>query len=108
MTCDKYPTHMSTTDLQKELRQADLRLVASRIRKARREAVIGGEVVKLSHDALVERMGRSSRQHLILLERGEHRPTLELLGAIAEATGRTVEWFVDPDLDPSPFQKEAA
>jgi transcriptional regulator with XRE-family HTH domain len=99
---------MSATDVERELRQADLRLVSSRIRRARREAVVEGETVKLSHDELIARMGRSSRQHLILLERGEHRPRLELLSAIAEATGRTVEWFLDPDLDPSPFQEEAA
>jgi transcriptional regulator with XRE-family HTH domain len=99
---------MSTIDLDRERRQADLRLIAARIRRARREAVVEGETVKLSHDELVARMGRSSRQHLILLERGEHRPSLELLTAIAEATGHTVEWFLDPDLDPSPFQEEAA
>ncbi len=99
---------MSTTDLERDRRQADLRLIASRIRKARREAVISGETVKLSHDELVARMGRSSRQHLILLERGDHRPSLELLTRIAEATGRQVEWFLDPELDPSPFPGESA
>ncbi len=99
---------MSTTDLERDRRQADLRLIASRIRKARREAVIAGETVKLSHDELVARMGRSSRQHLILLERGDHRPSLELLTRIAEATGRQVEWFLDPELDPSPFPGESA
>lgn len=101
---------METVDLERELRQADLKVVSARIRKARREAVIEGEAepVRLSHDTLVARMGRSSRQHLILLERGEHRPGIELLTAIAEATGHAVEWFVNPDLDPSPFQEAAA
>lgn len=99
---------MSKLDAEKELRQADLRFVASRIRRARREAVIAGETVKLSHDDLVARMGRSSRQHLIVLERGDSRPRLETLTAIAEATGRPVEWFLDPDLDPSPFPDEIA
>lgn len=30
-----------------------------------------------------------------------------MLTKIAEATGRSVEWFLDPDLDPSPFQEVA-
>ena len=82
-----------------ELRQADLRLIASRLRRARREA-------QLSLDALAEQVG-SSRQHLIALEKARHRPRLEMLTRIAEATGRQVEWFLDPDVEPSPFQEAA-
>lgn len=76
-------------------------LIASRIRRARREA-------GLSHDVLGERMGGVTRQHLIKLEKARHRPGAAMLTRIAEATGRSVEWFLDPDLDPSPFQEAAA
>jgi transcriptional regulator with XRE-family HTH domain len=71
--------------------------VATRIRRARREA-------SLSLDYLAVQVG-SSRQHLIRLEQGRHRPRVDMLTRIAEATGRQVEWFLDPDLDPSPFQE---
>lgn len=50
--------------------------------------------------------GGASRQHLIKLEAGKHRPGPEMLARYAEATGKPVEWFVDPDLDPSPFPEE--
>ena len=93
--------------LKELLRQADLRLVAARIRRARREALIQGKTVKLSHDELVDRMGTSSRQHIISLEQAKHRPGFELLSKIAEATGRQVEWFLDPEIEPSPFQEAA-
>ena len=81
------------------LREAPLRLIAGRIRRARREG-------DLSLDKLAELVG-SSRQHLISLEKSKHRPRLEMLTKIAEATGRQVEWFLDPDLEPSPFQEAA-
>ena len=48
-------------------------------------------------------MGGVTRQHLIKLERGLHRPGADMLTRYAEATGRQVEWFLDPELDPSPF-----
>jgi transcriptional regulator with XRE-family HTH domain len=53
-------------------------------------------------------MGGVTRQHLIKLEKAQHRPGAEMLTRIAEATGRQVEWFLDPDIEPSPFQEEAA
>lgn len=77
-----------------------MKLVAARIKRARREA-------DLSHDRLGERVG-TSRQHLISLEKGRHRPRLEMLTRIAEATERDVDWFLDPEVDPSPFPAEAA
>jgi transcriptional regulator with XRE-family HTH domain len=83
------------------LRDAPLPLIAGRIRRARRTA-------GLSHDALGDRMGGVSRQHLIKLEKGRHRPKLETLVRIAEATGRAVDWFLDPEVDPSPFPDELA
>lgn len=89
---------MSET-LAREIHGAPLKLIASRIRRARRES-------GLSLDKLGEEVG-TSRHHLIRLEKGIHRPRLEMLTKIAEATGRHVEWFLDPDLDPSPFQEAA-
>ena len=92
---------VETADLQERIRLAPGELIASRIRRARREA-------SLSHDALGERMGGVTRQHLIKLEKAKHRPGAEMLTRLAAATGRPAEWFLDPDLDPSPFQEEAA
>lgn len=82
------------------IHDAPLKLIAARIRKARREA-------DLTLDGLGETVG-TSRHHLIRLEKGVHRPRAEMLTKIAEATGRSVGWFLDPDVDPSPFQEEAA
>lgn len=86
--------------LQERIRLAAGELIASRIRRARRDA-------DLSHDALGERMGGVSRSHLIKLEKAKHRPGAAMLTRISEATGRPVEWFLDPDIDPSPFQEAA-
>jgi transcriptional regulator with XRE-family HTH domain len=83
-------------DLQERIRLAAGPLIAGRIRRARRQA-------GLSHDRLGEAMGGVTRQHLIKLEKAKHRPRAEMLVRIAEATGRQVEWFLDPDLEPSPF-----
>lgn len=87
-----------STATQDRLREAPLKLLAARIREAR-----GG----LSHDKLGEKVG-TSRQHLISLEKGRHRPRLEMLTRIAEATERDVDWFLDPEVDPaSPFRSAA-
>lgn len=59
----------------------------------------------MSLDTLAEKAG-TSRQHLIGLEKARHRPRLGMLSKIAEATGRQVEWFLDPDVDPSPFPED--
>jgi transcriptional regulator with XRE-family HTH domain len=85
--------------LQDRIRRAPADLLASRIRRARRTS-----------DQTLDRLAvavDSSRQHLIKLEKGMHRPRAPLLTKIAEATERPVEWFLDPDLDPSPFQEAA-
>ena len=87
--------------LQEQIRRAPADLLASRIRRARRTSASVQTLDRLA--AAVE----SSRQHLIKLEKGLHRPRAETLTKIAEATGRSVEWFLDPDLDPSPFQEAA-
>lgn len=90
---------MSVASLRDRIHQADLRLISARIRRARREG-------DLSHDRLAELVG-TSRQHLISLEKARHRPRPEMLSKIAEATEREVEWFLDPEQDPSPFQEVA-
>lgn len=87
--------------LQEQIRRAPADLVAARIRRARRTS--GNPTLDQLASAV-----ESSRQHLIKLEKGQHRPRAEMLTKIAEATGRSVGWFLDPDIDPSPFQEEAA
>ena len=37
------------------------------------------------------------------LEKAQHRPRAGTLSSIAEATGRDPDWFLDPEVDPSPF-----
>ena len=91
---------MSTVEQRDRLREAPLKLIAARIRRARKEA-------DLSHDRLGDHVG-TSRQHLISLEKARHRPRLEMLTRIAEATGRDLDWFLDPEVDPSPFPDELA
>lgn len=81
---------------------APLAFVAARIKRARRELV-----PKTSHDELGRRMGGTFRQTLINWEQAKNRPSLELLMRYAEATGRPVEWFLNPDIDPSPFPDAA-
>jgi transcriptional regulator with XRE-family HTH domain len=88
----------ATVDHEELLRNAPLPFVAARIKRARKSA-------GLSHDRLGERCGMY-RANLIKLEQGRHRPRLATLERIAEATGRSVDWFLDPEVDPSPFPDE--
>lgn len=93
---------MKTTDAGDALRQAPLKLIAARIRRARKAA---GE---MSLDALAEAVG-SSRQHLINLEHARHRPRLQMLEGIAEATGKPLDYFlVEEAGEPNPFPDEQA
>ena len=92
---------VESPDLKEMIRLAPLPLIAARVRRARKES-------GLSHDEIGRRMGGVLRQTLIKWESAKHRPGDELLTRYAEATGRPVEWFLDPDVDPSPFQEEAA
>lgn len=94
-------TNYTSDELRERLRLAPLELVAQRVRRARRTS-------GLSHDAIGTRMGGTFRQTLINWEKAKYRPSFDTLAKYAEATGRHVEWFLDPDLDPSPFQEEAA
>lgn len=88
-----------TLELDGLRRNAPLSLIAARIRRARKDA-------GLSHDQLGEAMGGVYRQNLIGYEKGKHRPGLEMLQRLAEATGRDPRWFVDPELAMSPFRSE--
>jgi transcriptional regulator with XRE-family HTH domain len=81
-------------EIEALLRDAPLPFIAARIKRARKN--IG------SHDKLAAATG-IYRANLIGLEKGKHRPRLVTLERIAEATGRDLRWFVDPEVDPSPF-----
>jgi transcriptional regulator with XRE-family HTH domain len=86
-------------DLQERIRLAPGALIAARIKRARK-------TLGISHDRLGELCGGVSRQHLIKLEQAKHRPRAEMLAKIANATGRDIDWFLDPEVDPSPFPAE--
>lgn len=88
-------------ELQERIRLAPGALIAARIKRARKE-------LDVSHDKFGEKLGGVTRQHLIKLEKAQHRPRADMLSKIAEATGREVDWFLDPAMDPSPFPAEAA
>jgi transcriptional regulator with XRE-family HTH domain len=82
--------------LQEKIRLAPGALIGARIKRARKES-------ELSHDKLGDLLGGVTRQHLIKLEKAQHRPRADMLTKIAEATGREIDWFLDPEVDPSPF-----
>lgn len=93
-------------ELQERIRLAPGKLIATRIRRARKTAGTDGTV--MSHDRLGELCGGVTRQHLIKLEKAVHRPRADMLRRIAEATGRSVDWFLEPSVDPSPFPGDDA
>lgn len=97
-------THIADEELQERIRLAPGQLIATRIKRARKTVGDNG----LTHDQLGLLMGGVTRQHLIKLEKAVHRPRAEMLRRIAEATGRSVDWFLDPSLDPSPFPEDIA
>jgi transcriptional regulator with XRE-family HTH domain len=83
--------------LQERIRLAAGPLIAARIRRARRQA-------GLSHDRLGEAIGGVSRQHLIKLEKAQHRPRADMLARIADATSKPVDYFLDAEAgEPNPF-----
>jgi len=86
--------------LQERIRLAPGQLIATRIKRARQH--LNGGPPGLSHDKFGALVG-TGRQHLIKLEKAKHRPGASLLLRISEATGRPVDWFLDPEVDPSPF-----
>lgn len=85
--------------LQERIGDAPKQLIATRIKRARKEA-------GLTHDELGEAIGGVTRQHLIKLEKGVHKPRAAMLLKIAGAVERDPDWFVDPEVDPSPFPGE--
>jgi transcriptional regulator with XRE-family HTH domain len=95
---------MSDEELQERIRQAPAQLIATRIKRARKTAEPQPQGLTL--DQLGAEMGGVTRQHLIKLEKAVHRPRAETLRSIGKATGRQVEWFLDPSIDPSPFPNE--
>ena len=81
-------TKTRATPIPKKVRALPLN---ERIRWARKSA-------GLSHDRVIERMGRSNRGHLIKIEQGIHRPGPELRNTIADALGVPRDLFdVDDD-----------
>lgn len=96
-------SHVSDEQLQERIRQAPAQLVAARIKRARKTTGDEG----LTHDEFGARCGLV-RQHLIKLEKGINRPRAATLRRISEASGRSVDWFLDPAMDPSPFPDELA
>lgn len=85
-------------ELQERIRLAAGMLIATRIRRARR-------LLGQTQDEFGNAVG-IQRQHLLRLEKGRNRPRAETLLRIAEAAGKPVEWFLNPDVDPSPFPEE--
>lgn len=77
-------------ELQEKIRLTAGSALAERIKKARRDA-------GLTHDDLGERMGGVTRQHLIKLEKGKHRPRAEMLIRLAKATGKEIDYFVSSE-----------
>ena len=75
-----------TQELQQQIRLADN--INTRIRQARTSR-------GYSHDQLGHLIGGVSRQHLIKLEAGKHRPRASMLQRIAEATGQPIDWFLN-------------
>lgn len=50
----------------------------------------------------------TSRHHLIRLEKGDHRPRLDMLQRIAEATGKPLDYFLlEVAGEPNPFPEAA-
>ena len=92
---------MSALALHEMLRDAPLPMIAARIRRARRQS-------EMTLDGLAGAVD-SSRQHLINLEKGRHRPRAEMLTKIAEATGKPLDYFlVEEAGENPPFPDEAA
>lgn len=92
---------MSVAEFRERVREAPLKMIAARIRRARKDAD------EMTLDTLAERAG-TSRQHLISLEKGKHRPRPVMLAKIAEATGKPLEFFVDAEAVDNPFPEDAA
>lgn len=92
---------MEIAEVRDQLRLAPLRLVATRIKRARTKHA------GLTLDQLADRIG-SSRQHLIGLEQAKHRPRMDMLERIAEATGKPIDYFLIEEAgEQNPFPEAA-
>lgn len=88
---------MATVDVRELLRDAPLKMIGARIHRQRTAEPF------MSLDALAEAAG-TSRQHLINLEKGRHRPRPEMLVRLAEVLGKPLEYFlVEEAGEPNPF-----
>lgn len=86
-----------TEDLQEQIRQAPAKLIAGRIRQARKAS-------EMTLDGLGAALGGVTRQHLIKLEKATHRPRAEMLQRIASATNKPLDFFlVEESGEPNPF-----
>lgn len=93
---------MTTEELTREIQNAPLKLIAGRIKQARKASTF------TTLDELAEEVG-TSRHHLIRLEGAKHRPRVEMLQKIATATGKPLDFFlVEESGEPNPFPAEAA
>ncbi len=93
---------MSTDELSREIQNAPLRLIAGRIKQARKASTY------TTLDLLAEEVG-TSRHHLIRLEGGKHRPRPSMLQRIADATEKPLDFFlVEEAGEPNPFPAESA
>ncbi len=95
-------TELDLNELREQIKQISLPVIAARWKAARLDS-------KLSHDTLGERMGGVTRQHLIKLESGKHRPGPEMITRYAKATGKPIDYFVSAEVDTesSPFRDAA-
>lgn len=91
---------MSVAEFRDRVREAPLKMIAARIKRARKEAD------EMTLDVLAGK-AFTSRQHLISLEKGKHRPRPEMLMKIAEATGKPLDFFVDAEAVDNPFPDDA-
>jgi transcriptional regulator with XRE-family HTH domain len=93
---------VTTEELSREIQNAPLRLIAGRIKQARKASQTP------TLDQLAEQVG-TSRHHLIRLEGAKHRPRVEMLQRIAEATEKPLDFFLlEAAGDPNPFPADAA
>lgn len=77
---------METMEVRGRIQELPRKVIAARIRRARRDADV-------SLDHVAEKAG-TSRQHLINLEKGRHRPRPEMLERIADALNTPLEDFL--------------
>ena len=92
---------MDALEVRGRIQELPRKVLAARIRRARRDADV-------SLDHVAEKAG-TSRQHLINLEKGRHRPRPEMLERIADALNRPIDDFLAEEVqEPGSFLAEDA